>query len=424
MLAGGVVADRFGPRRIAVASDTTRCLVIGAVAATILLTSPGIGLLIAAAIVFGVVDALFMPAVGALPPRITTTGQLARLQGLRGLSIRLSNAVGPALAGVVLAAGDAPAAFGTASALFAISLVLLLAVRTTPAPAAPRVPAWRGLGEGLRYLRGHRVLAPLVVVVGLSEMCFSGPVALGLVLLADERGWGAAGMGWIASAFSVGGAAAALLIAARSRIPRAGLVATGALLATAAGTAGIGFAPTLPLAVLLGGSMGLTSGVTSTLTSALVQTEADPGHRRHHARHAGARADPVPRGRPHRRRVGTGRVLHRLRRDLPGRRRRRPRRPRPPPGRTAPRRYDRVAVAARSSRGGPRGGGTSSCRAPRAGRVVGSGVAGAGSLCPVGRLCPAGRRVAVGASWRCGRLVVTGGAWSRTRSSVGVGALR
>jgi MFS family permease len=278
MLAGGVVADRFGPRRIALASDTTRCLVIGAVAAIILLTSPGIGLLVAAAIVFGVVDALFMPAVGALPPRITTTGQLARLQGMRGLSVRLSNAVGPALAGVVLAAGDSPAAFGAASALFAISLVLLLAVRTTPAPAAARVPAWRGLGEGLRYLRGHRVLAPLVVVVGLSEMCFSGPVALGLVLLADERGWGAAGMGWIASAFSVGGAAAALLVAARSRIPRAGLVASGALLATAAGTAGIGFAPSLPLAVLLGGSMGLTSGVTSTLTSALVQTEADPGY--------------------------------------------------------------------------------------------------------------------------------------------------
>ncbi|GAA1322811.1 MFS transporter [Actinocatenispora thailandica] len=290
MLAGGVVADRFGPRRIAIASDTTRCVVIGAVAALILLTSPGIGVLIAVAVLFGVVDALFMPAVGALPPRITRADQLARLQGMRGLSVRLSNAVGPVLAGVVLAAGGSPAAFAAASALFAVSLVLLLVVRTTGASTAltagaqgtrtgpDRVPAWRGLGEGLRYLRGHRVLAPLVVVVGLSEMCFSGPVALGLVLLADERGWGATGMGWIAGAFSVGGAAAALLVALRRRIPRAGLVAAGALLLTAADTAAVGLAPSLPLAVLLGGSMGLTSGITSTLTSALVQTEANPGY--------------------------------------------------------------------------------------------------------------------------------------------------
>ncbi|WP_371933934.1 hypothetical protein [Streptomyces sp. KL115B] len=57
------------------------------------------------------------------------------------------------------------------------------------------------------------MLAPLVTAIGLSEMCFSGPVAAGLVLLADERVWGAAVMGWIASAFSVGAAAAALLLA-------------------------------------------------------------------------------------------------------------------------------------------------------------------------------------------------------------------
>lgn len=117
------------------AGDATRCLVIGAVAAAILLTSPGVGLLIGLAVIFGVVDALFMPAVGALPPRMTTPGQLARMQGMRGLSIRISNAVGPLLAGVVLAAGGSGGAFTAASVLFALSLLLLLTVRTTVRPA-------------------------------------------------------------------------------------------------------------------------------------------------------------------------------------------------------------------------------------------------------------------------------------------------
>ncbi|MGW6289369.1 MFS transporter [Streptomyces sp. NPDC055107] len=277
MLAGGVVADRFGPRRVAVVSDAVRCVVILIAAVGLSSASPSVWLLVAVALVFGVVDAVFMPAVGALPPRITAPAQLARVQGMRGLSIRLSNAVGPLLAGSVLLIGGAAGAFTAAAALFALSLVTLLTVRITAVPQAPRRgSAGRELMDGLRYVRRHRMLAPLVTVVGLSEMCFSGPVATGLVLLADERGWGASGMGSIASAFSVGAAASALLLTVSARIPRAGLAMSGALLVTAAGAVALGHAPSLPVAVLFGSLIGLTSGFTTTVTGALVQTETDP----------------------------------------------------------------------------------------------------------------------------------------------------
>ncbi|MET9144880.1 MFS transporter [Streptomyces sp. NPDC004042] len=285
MLAGGVVADRFGPRRVAAVSDATRCLVILLTAAVLLSAAPGMRLLIPLAFLFGVVDAVFMPAVGAFPPRITTRDQLARVQGMRGLSLRLSNAAGPAVGGVVLAAGGAAGAFTAAGALFAVSLALLLTVRVTPAPASARasVPAGpvrrtprRELADGLRYVRRHRLLGPLTAVIGLSEMCFSGPVALGLVLLADERGWGAAGTGWLASAFSVGAAGAALWITVSPRIPYAGPGVAAALLVTAAAIAALGHAPSLGAAVALTALAGLASGTTVTLTGALVQAAADP----------------------------------------------------------------------------------------------------------------------------------------------------
>ncbi|MFD3796558.1 MFS transporter [Streptomyces californicus] len=277
MLGGGVLADRFGPHRVAVAGDATRCVVILAAAVSVVLMPPSLWLLVPVALVFGVVDAVFMPAVGALPPRITAPEQLARVQGMRGLSIRLSNAVGPLLAGVALAAGGAAGAFATAGTLFALSLAVLLTVRVSALPPTDRQAAGRAeLRDGLRYVRRHRVLAPLVAVIGLSEMCFSGPVAAGLVLLADERGWGAAGMGWIASAFSVGAAAAALLLTVRARVPRAGPVLSGALCVTAAGAVALGHAPALPSAVAFGGLIGLANGITATVTGALVQTETDP----------------------------------------------------------------------------------------------------------------------------------------------------
>ncbi|MEV5199362.1 MFS transporter [Streptomyces sp. NPDC053720] len=277
MLGGGVVADRFGPRRVAVVSDAVRCAVILAVAVAVMSTSPGVWLLVAVALVFGVVDAVFMPAVGALPARLTSPGQLARVQGMRGLSIRLSNAAGPILAGSVLAIGGAAGAFTAAGVLFAVSLVVLLTVRIAiPGEVPRRTLVRRDLGDGLRYVRRHRMLAPLVTVIGLSEMCFSGPVATGLVLLADERGWGALGMGWVASAFSLGGAAAGLLLTVSPRIPRAGPAMSAALLVTAAGTVALGQAPSLPVAVLSGALIGLTSGFTTVVTGALLQTETDP----------------------------------------------------------------------------------------------------------------------------------------------------
>jgi MFS family permease len=274
LLGGGVVVDRFGPRPVAIASDATRCAVILVAALVVSLGPARVWFLAAVALVFGVVDAVFMPAVGAFPPRLADASELVRVQGMRGLSIRLSNTVGPLLAGVVLAVGGTWTGFAAAGALFGASLVLLLAVRVrdTAPTATP------GLRAGWRYLRRHRTLLPLVTVVGLSEMCFSGPVAAGLVLLADERGWGAAGMAWIAGAFSAGGAVASLVLTVRSAVPRAGFTIPAALLVTAATTAALGLAGGLPLAVGFGAATGLASGITMTLTSALVQTVVEPGY--------------------------------------------------------------------------------------------------------------------------------------------------
>ncbi|WP_405794390.1 MFS transporter [Streptomyces sp. NBC_01506] len=291
MLAGGVVADRFGPRRVVIGSDLVRCAVILAAATAAWLIGTELWMLVALAVVFGCVDALFMPAVGALPPRIAATDQLARVQGLRLLSVRLSNTVGPPLAAVALSVSGSPGAFGVAGALFTVSLVLLLAVRVRPLPPAgePEDEPKDGAGvrdvvtaprqefrDGLRYLRANGRVSSLVVVIGLGEMCFSGPVSTGLVLLADERGWGTAAAGWILSAFSVGGAVASLLLSVLSRVPRAGLTMSCALLLTAALVVATGNAPTAGLSIALGALLGTASGVAMVVSNALLQKETDP----------------------------------------------------------------------------------------------------------------------------------------------------
>ncbi|MEV7655355.1 MFS transporter [Streptomyces anulatus] len=296
MLGGGVLADRLGPRRVVIGSDAARAVLVLGLAAVLVLTAPTVGVLVAVALLFGAVDALFLPAVGALPPRISPPGQLARIQGLRGLAARGASIVGAPLGGVAVATGGPVLAFATAGALFALSLPLLLGLRIRPLPAPvkhgatvagdaeertlaeERPTARRDLVDGLRYIRRHPLLGPLMIVIGLSELGFVGPLNLGLILLSEQRGWGAAGMGWIVAGFASGAAGAALLIAVRGRVPRAGLVMCLTVLVGATGIAAVAQIPSVPLAAATAAVVGLFIGLAGALCGALVQTVADPAY--------------------------------------------------------------------------------------------------------------------------------------------------
>ncbi|MET9044766.1 MFS transporter [Streptomyces sp. NPDC004362] len=283
MLGGGVVADRFGPRRVVIGSDTVRCAAVLAVAAMLWLTRPELWLLAALAVVFGTVDAVFMPAVGALPARITGAGQLARVQGMRGLAVRFANVVGAPLGGLGVALGGAAGAFALAGLLIAVSVPLLISVRVRePAPVEPAGPGgttpWRDLRDGLRYIRGHRVLAPLIVAIALGDLGFVGPLNIGLTLLADERGWGASGMGWVLAGFGLGAGAAALTLTVRGRLPHAGRVAAVAILLGAVAIGALAYVPSLLAAVGTALLIGLLAGLSGALCGALLQTKADPAY--------------------------------------------------------------------------------------------------------------------------------------------------
>ncbi|MEV7339692.1 MFS transporter [Streptomyces sp. NPDC093544] len=281
MLGGGVVADRFGPRKVVIGSDAVRCVAVLTVAALLFAASPGLWLLALLAIVFGAVDAVFMPAVGALPARVTSRGQLARVQGMRGLAIRFANVVGAPIGGLCVALGGAAAAFGLAGMLIAVSVPLLVSVRMKDLPAddkvAQRTP-WRDLRDGLGYIRRHPVLAPLIVAIALGDLGFVGPLNVGLTLLADQRGWGASGMGWVLAGFGTGAAAAGMLLTVRGRLPHAGRVSALAILAGAVAIGSLAYVPTLAAAVGIALLIGLLAGLSGALCGALLQTQADPAY--------------------------------------------------------------------------------------------------------------------------------------------------
>jgi MFS family permease len=278
MLVGGVIADRYGPRRVVIGSDLARCLMVFCAAALMQFAAAGLSMLFAVALVFGVIDALFMPAVGALAGRLTDPGQLSRVQGLRMLAVRVSNAVGPMIAAIVLTAAGVAAGFGLVGLLFSLSVGLLLAVRLNRMQPGVRLSGspFADLKDGLRHLRRNRQLTQLVVVVGLGELCFSGPVGIGLVLLTAERHWAAVVLGWTLTAFSIGGAVAGILLTALTRLPRAGVVLACSLLATAVLVGALGQVTTAGMLIAGSAVLGTISGAASAIGNALLQRKTDP----------------------------------------------------------------------------------------------------------------------------------------------------
>ncbi len=142
----------------------------------------------------------------------------------------------------------------------------------------PRTTPWQDLRDGLRYIRGHRVLAPLLVAIALGDLGFVGPLNVGLTLLAEQRGWGASGMGWVLSGFGTGAGVAALLLTVRGRLPHAGRVVAAAILPGSVAIGALAYAPSLVVAVGTALLVGLLAGLSGALCGALLQTQADPAY--------------------------------------------------------------------------------------------------------------------------------------------------
>jgi Transmembrane secretion effector len=98
------------------------------------------------AALYGSADAFFQPAfTGLLPQTVSHPGQLQPANARRGLSFSVANIGGPAVAGLLVAAIGAGAAFLFDAASFAVSVACPLRLRPRVAVAFLAVPSVRSL---------------------------------------------------------------------------------------------------------------------------------------------------------------------------------------------------------------------------------------------------------------------------------------
>ncbi len=269
MLLGGALSDRWSPRTLMLYSNAIRAVLVGIVAFLVLTEQVQLWQLYVMAGIFGVVDALFYPAISAILPMLVDEETLPPANALMQGSQQFAGLIGPALAGVVIAVIQTGPAFVFDAVSFAVATVALVFVvggrRAAPdadGAASEAAPSVLGtIRAGFSYAWGDPAVRSLVILTAAFNFAFTGPLSVGLPYMADHTlGGGSATFGILLSAFGAGALAGAVVAGSISRVPRLGSVVLLIAIGLGVGIGLLGVAPNVPAAFGLLAGMGIGAG--------------------------------------------------------------------------------------------------------------------------------------------------------------------
>ena len=285
MLVGGALSDSLSPRSLMLVSNALRSGVVAVIAVLVLTGNAQLWQLYVLAFIFGVVDAFFFPALNTIVPMLVSDRLLPPANALVQITQQLSGLIGPAIAGLVVAAVQTGPAFAIDAASFAVATALLLLVRGGRRAPSPDVPgaaaegAREGLlaniGAGFAYVWRDPPVRSLLVLVAAFNFAFNGPLLVGLPYLADARfESGAAAFGVMLSAYGAGALGGAVLAGSLRHVPQLGLVTLVTAAAMGVSLALVGNVPNFLLAVAAIGAIGLGAGFINVRVIAWLQARA------------------------------------------------------------------------------------------------------------------------------------------------------
>jgi len=235
----------------------------------------------AISVVFGIVDAFFMPARTSILPKIVADHELEPGNAVLNVTGQVAVILGPALGGVIVAALGTGWAFAADAACFAIGFLFVLwlpaAARAASGDEHPDGGMAGQILAGFRYAWGDIGIRVSLVVIAVVDFAANGALGVGLPTLARGRfSAGAAGFGILLAAWGVGATAGALGSGLVPPPRRFGwlLVAVCAWIGVGIGVVGI--LPSLAPAALAMGISGIATGAVNTYGLSWLQRRTDP----------------------------------------------------------------------------------------------------------------------------------------------------
>jgi MFS family permease len=280
-LFAGALADRFDNRRLIMATQAAAMCVSVALAVLALTDSATVWAVYALAFLGGTTFVFDAPGRHALTFQLVGREELPNAVALNASLFNASRTVGPAIAGLVIAAAGVGVCFVINAFTFLAVLTALALMRKEelhPVEREETQPALlQSIRDGISYVRRSprvRLLIGAVAVISLVSLNFN---VLLPVLASETLDVGPEGFGILSAAFGLGALVGALLSAALSRASWKALVF---------GIGGFGFAQlalapqeTLAVACVLLFAAGVSFTLWMSNTQSILQLMA-PGHMR------------------------------------------------------------------------------------------------------------------------------------------------
>jgi len=274
MLVGGAVADRVDRRRILLTSQILQMLFAATLGVLYALGRLGIVPILLIAFLTGLAQSQSAPTYQAVLTSLVPPQQIPNAVALNSLQFNLSRAVGPVIAGLILARWGTGPCFAVNAVSFLAVIVALWRIELPPPAPAKKETLGESLRTGLRHVGESPVLSVLTAL-GLTGSLFAFPLLTYLPVIAgDVLRTGAQGYSLLLSSFGAGAIGGAIATAQRGHVPGRGrlMLATLALYGVTALAAVLCGRQALAMALLFVAAWSLVTAF-STLNS-LVQENA------------------------------------------------------------------------------------------------------------------------------------------------------
>lgn len=222
---GGLASDRHSRHKLVILTQTAAMLQALALAVLTLTGTVQVWHIMVLAVMLGAINAFDMPARQSLIIQMTGKEDLLNAISLNSAIFNAARVVGPAVAGVLVAAVGEGMCFLANAVSFLAVIGALTAMRGLPGQVQRTTDSpWFHLVEGFRYAWNHRRVRTLLIMMGAVTLA-GMPAQVLMPFFADAIfNRGSQGLGILLGGMGIGAVAGTLVLAGRMRVEGLGTV--------------------------------------------------------------------------------------------------------------------------------------------------------------------------------------------------------
>jgi MFS family permease len=215
---GGLAADRYSRHRLVVLTQTLSMCQAFVLAALTLSGTIQVWQILVLAAVLGTINAFDMPSRQSLIVEMTRKEDLLNAISLNSAIFNAARVVGPAIAGLLVAAFGEGLCFLLNGVSFLAVIGCLLAMRLKHVKRHVEYSPWAHLVQGFRYIRGHRAVRTLLGMMAAVTIAGMPAVVLMPFFADGIFHHGSRGLGILLGAMGIGAVAGTLVLAWRAQV--------------------------------------------------------------------------------------------------------------------------------------------------------------------------------------------------------------